>query len=70
MSTDVAPASPELLTIAEVAVLLRVDQKTIRRWIASGQLVPTFRIGATTRFDRSAILARQVAPPGGPSSGL
>lgn len=40
---------PALLTIPEVAERLQVSIKTIRRWIASGDL-PTVRLGHQIRI--------------------
>lgn len=47
-----APTDPEaLLTIAEVALIVRVDQSTVRRWIKNGYLtaVQLPRMGRGTR---------------------
>lgn len=46
----------ELLTIQEVAKILRVDATTVRRWVKSGALVaiPLSRLG-----DRQAFLVRR-----------
>lgn len=40
---------PALMTIPEVAERLQVSIKTIRRWIASGDL-PTVRLGSQIRI--------------------
>ena len=37
----------EILTLAEVAALLKVDQRTVRRYIA-GRGLPAFKLGAGT----------------------
>ena len=42
-------AAGPLLTIAEVADRLRVDQKTIRRWIDAKEL-PAFKLGRQWRI--------------------
>jgi len=34
----------DFMTVAEVARLLRVDQATVRRWIAGG-ILPAYRVG-------------------------
>jgi excisionase family DNA binding protein len=39
---------PTLLTISEVADRLRVDQKTVRRWISSNELA-AFQLGRQWR---------------------
>ncbi len=41
------PISP-LLTIADVAERLRVNAKTVRRWIATGEL-PAYKVGRQWR---------------------
>lgn len=38
-----------LLTLREVAGLLRVSEKTVRRWVAAGKL-PCMRAGRVLRF--------------------
>lgn len=45
------PASAEFLTVKETAMLFRVCSKTVRRWIASGDL-PATRPGRDWRIDR------------------
>ena len=40
----------EFLTIAEVAECLKVDERTVRRWIKSGQL-KAHKIGACVRIN-------------------
>lgn len=44
--------SEELLTVAEVAATLKMNQQTIRNWIDSGFL-PAIRIGRRVRIKRS-----------------
>lgn len=44
----------ELLTIGEVAKLLKVHTRTLRRWIAAGK-IPAIDIGRGWRFERAAI---------------
>jgi excisionase family DNA binding protein len=48
------PASigDELVTVAEIAAVLRLNQQTIRNWIDQGQL-PAVRIGRRVRIKRS-----------------
>jgi excisionase family DNA binding protein len=43
-----------MLTVEEVAKELRVDQKTVRRWIQRGELV-AIDIGREYRIRRSAL---------------
>ncbi len=42
---------PELLTVEEVAALLRLNQQTIRNWIDAGSF-PHIRIGRRVRIRR------------------
>jgi len=44
----------DMLTVEEVAKELRVDQKTVRRWIQRGELV-AIDIGREYRIRRSAL---------------
>ena len=45
----------EYLTVREAAELLRVNPKTVRRWIGKGEL-PAMKIGHTTRIAKSIVL--------------
>jgi len=45
-----APPAP-LLTLREVAALLRVSEKTLRRWVAERR-IPCLRLGRVIRFER------------------
>jgi len=45
----------QLLTARELADLLRVSLKTIRRWRVSGQLPPPVEIAGTLRWERVVI---------------
>ena len=42
----------ELLTVAEVAELLKLNQQTVRNWIDQGSL-PALRVGRRVRIRRS-----------------
>tara|TARA_B100001989_G_scaffold30917_1_gene18402 strand:- start:10 stop:207 length:198 start_codon:yes stop_codon:yes gene_type:complete len=46
----------DILTVREVAALLKVSDKTVRRLEARGEL-PSFRVGAQLRFRRVDIYA-------------
>ena len=48
--------STELLTVPEVAGLLRVRESTVYTWSETGVL-PTYRLGRLLRFDRGQIQA-------------
>lgn len=50
------PANAAYLRVAEVASLLRVDVKTIRRWIVAGEL-PATQPGRDWRIARSDLRA-------------
>lgn len=51
------PADDVLLTEAEVADLLRVSQRTVRRWRNEGTGPPALRVGRRIRYRRSAVEA-------------
>lgn len=50
------PVLPGLMLISEVASYLRKTERTIRRWIAAGQ-VPAVRIGGATYIREADLLA-------------
>ena len=70
--TDPLPSQLEFLKVEEVAVLLKIKEKTVREWIGRGEL-EAYKIGKEWRVRRDhldeAIEARRVgarlAPPGG-----
>ena len=43
------------LTVKEVASLMRVNERTVVRWVRLGRLTPV-RMGHTWRFERSKLL--------------
>jgi excisionase family DNA binding protein len=45
-------AGDELMTVAEIAAVLKLNQQTIRNWIDQGRL-PAIRIGRRVRIKRS-----------------
>ena len=49
------PPQDEILTYAEAAALLKVTQRTLRRYVADGT-VPYFRMGGLIRFSRTALV--------------
>ena len=51
-----AASLPEMLTVDEVAALLRVDRKTVYEAVKLGQIPGAFRIGRCIRFRRDALL--------------
>jgi excisionase family DNA binding protein len=48
------PPAPPLLTTDEVATLLRIDVRTVRRWIGDGQ-VESVKVGAQYRIPRRSL---------------
>jgi len=57
----------ELMTVAEIAAVLRLNQQTIRNWIDHGRL-PAVRIGRRVRIKRSdfeQLLTSAARPPEG-----
>lgn len=59
-ANDVAgttPAFPEILTVDELAALLRVERKTAYAVIARGELPGVRRVGRSIRISRDAVLA-------------
>jgi excisionase family DNA binding protein len=47
---------PETLTIRDVADLLRVTDRTVRRWVKEGHLPKPMRLRRTNRWSRPTIL--------------
>lgn len=47
-------ASPGLLTVGEVAEMLRVTKETVYRW-TQRRKIPCIRLGRQIRFDRRAL---------------
>lgn len=45
----------EILTIREVAIFLKVTERTIYRLAAEGQ-IPSFKVGGSWRFQRTDLL--------------
>ena len=48
----------KLLTPSEVAVLFRVDPKTVTRWAKSGKLSSIRTLGGHRRFHRDEVMAK------------
>ncbi len=44
----------EFLTVAEIAMMLKLHQQTVRNWIAAGNL-PAYRVGRALRVRSSAL---------------
>jgi excisionase family DNA binding protein len=51
---------PAYYSLREVARLYRLDERTLRRWIAKGAVHPT-RVGPTSRIRLSAAEVRKLA---------
>jgi excisionase family DNA binding protein len=58
LDTSVSPSAPQpLLTLPEMADLLRVSRQTIYRWSRVGQLRPALRrVGRVLLFDRATVM--------------
>lgn len=57
MSPSNSPAkagAPSVLTVDEVAAVLRLNRRTVQKLAASGQ-IPAVRLGALYRFDAEKI---------------
>ncbi|GJM43208.1 MAG: hypothetical protein DHS20C21_00500 [Gemmatimonadota bacterium] len=59
--------STDLLTVPEVAELLRVRESSVYTWAETGVL-PTYRVGRLLRFDRGQIQAWLTSRGTGPRS--
>ena len=57
-------AANDLLTPAEVAVLFRVNTKTVTRWARTGKLAAVRTLGGHRRFRREEIEAQLQAHQG------
>jgi len=53
---DVAQTEPDVLTVDEVAELLRVDRKSIYAAVARGEVPGVLRVGRLIRFSREVVL--------------
>ena len=63
------PPMPTMLTVAEVAAVLRVSERTVRREVKQGR-IPHRTVGRQIRFERGAFLtwARGDTPPPTPTT--
>lgn len=57
------PADASYLRVREIATLLRIDVKTVRRWIAADRL-PATRVGRDWRVHRADLKAYLLANGG------
>ena len=55
MAVEALMAEHELLTPAEVAVMFRVDPKTVTRWARAGKISAVRTLGGHRRFRTSEI---------------
>lgn len=53
--TNSTPAPENLMTPAEVAVLFRVDPKTVTRWAQAGRLTSIRTLGGHRRYRESEV---------------
>jgi excisionase family DNA binding protein len=79
--TTTAAAAEQLLAPGQVAVMFKVDPRTVTRWAQAGRLTSIRTLGGHRRFreaevlellganDTSAAPAEHRPPPGGPPAG-
>jgi excisionase family DNA binding protein len=51
---DPQGSGARLLTVVEVAEMLRVHERTLRRWVEAGRF-PCIRVGSRIRFSREDV---------------
>ncbi|HTY72966.1 MAG TPA: BldC family transcriptional regulator [Actinomycetes bacterium] len=61
-----SPDDEQLLTPAEVAVLFRVDPKTVSRWARAGKLTAIRTLGGHRRFRAAEVNALRTGMAEGP----
>jgi excisionase family DNA binding protein len=54
MNPQIESVNPRVMTVSEVANLLRVHRTTIYRLLKNGK-IPAFRVGSDWRFNRERI---------------
>lgn len=69
MSANALPSVPVLLTVDDVAALLRTTPKAIYTMVSRGQLPGVCRIGRRLLFGQAALLAWLSEKSGTPSPG-
>ena len=52
---QISPPADELLTLEEVAALLKLPPATLRKWRAEGRRPQAFRLGKWLRYRRSEV---------------
>jgi excisionase family DNA binding protein len=57
MNTDIRMTGDRLMTPGEVAVLFRVDPKTVTRWAKAGRMSSVLTPGGHRRFWQSEVRA-------------
>jgi excisionase family DNA binding protein len=67
--TDLPHANDELLTLEEVAALVRAPVATVRYWRAQGHGPRGFRVGRAVRFWRTEVVLWIEAQAGCPQPG-
>ena len=53
---EILQEKSQALTVAELAILLRISQRQLYK-LAAGNRIPSFKIGASVRFDPAAVAA-------------
>ncbi|WEO77698.1 helix-turn-helix domain-containing protein [Cryobacterium sp. SO2] len=66
LSSDARFDDPRFLTVAEVALLMRVSRMTVYRLVHAGEL-PAVRFGRSFRVPEAAVL-KAIEPPIAPSA--
>jgi excisionase family DNA binding protein len=56
LSKEATVEPPEVITVAEAAALLRLNEKTLREAIARGEVPGVRRIGRVIRLSRATLL--------------
>jgi excisionase family DNA binding protein len=53
---EILQEKSQALTVAELAILLRISQRQLYK-LAAGNRIPSFKIGASVRFDPASVAA-------------
>jgi excisionase family DNA binding protein len=53
---EILQEKSQALTVSELAILLRISQRQLYK-LAAGNRIPSFKIGASVRFDPASVAA-------------